>query len=103
MDLLDAATAAAARNSVGFLKAVAGAEKPGHVIAHTLTATVAEHYARGAAPSIQLRPVLSALAAPAIRHRRMPSFAVSPRVGHPANRRKWMTSSIRIWRVLRVD
>jgi uncharacterized protein len=57
----DAATAAAAKNSVGFLKAIAGAMKPTDNLL-TLTGIVAEHYARNA-PVDTVASVLSALAA----------------------------------------
>ncbi|HEX3150869.1 MAG TPA: PVC-type heme-binding CxxCH protein [Gemmataceae bacterium] len=57
----DAATAAAAKNSAGFLKAIAEATKPTENLL-TLTATVAEHYARNA-PLDTVASVLGAIAA----------------------------------------
>jgi uncharacterized protein len=55
----DAATAAAAKNSVGFLRAVAALPKPGDKLL-TVTTVVAEHYARSG-PTDSIGTVLAAL------------------------------------------
>jgi putative heme-binding domain-containing protein len=56
----DAATAAAAKNSVGFLKAIAATMKPNDKLLNTAT-IVAEHFARGG-PKDEVGGVLAALA-----------------------------------------